>query len=417
MFSVIKKSQDNWTKNKQKIKKHNQIIKPYESTVAFENFLRKNRLLSKQTNHIVDIGTGIGSHLDYLSKKNNHIEFTGIDYSSRLIEEAKKLKRQNNINFLKINILKKNKNKSISNCDGVICIQTFCCFKNAEDPIKFICNLKPKWIAINSLFYDGPLDIQIHIKDYEDAISENTKMLLWVHTSNYVMSGYTKEVSLEDMVLLGKKYNIPVVADLGSGSFLDMSNFGVPTELPVSDIVKKGPDITLFSGDKMLGGPQSGIILSTNKLIEVIKSNSIYRTVRCDKITIALLDDIIRSFKKKGFLKSNLALRLLTKSRKDLKLIAEEIIQNIPSKIAISLGLIVENSMVEAGSGSLPEKNIESIALKFKPKNISVNHLAASFKRYSIPIIGYINKESFYIDLKAILPSQVPHIINAIKTL
>ena len=168
MFSIIKKSQDNWTKNKQKIKKHNQIIKPYESTVAFENFLRKNKLLSKQTNHIVDIGTGIGSHLDYLSKKNNHIEFTGIDYSSRLLKEAKKLKRQNNINFLKINILKKNKNKSISNCDGVICIQTFCCFKNAEDPIKFICNLKPKWIAINSLFYDGPLDIQIHIKDYED---------------------------------------------------------------------------------------------------------------------------------------------------------------------------------------------------------------------------------------------------------
>ena len=256
-----------------------------------------------------------------------------------------------------------------------------------------------------------------HIKDYENGISENTRMLLWVHTSNYVMSGYTKEVSLEDMVLLGKKYNIPVVADLGSGSFLDMSNFGVPTELPVSDIVKKGPDITLFSGDKMLGGPQSGIILSTNKMIKVIKSNSIYRTVRCDKITIALLDDIIRSFKKKGFLKSNLALRLLTKSRKDLKLSADDIIQNIPSKIAISLGLIVENSMVEAGSGSLPEKNIESIALKFKPKNISINHLADSFKRYSIPIIGYINKESFYIDLKAILPSQVPHIINAIKTL
>ena len=256
-----------------------------------------------------------------------------------------------------------------------------------------------------------------HIKDYENGISENTRILLWVHTSNYVMSGYTKEVSLEDMVVLGKKYNIPVVADLGSGSFLDMSNFGVPTELPVSDIVKKGPDITLFSGDKMLGGPQSGIILSTNKLIKVIKSNSIYRTVRCDKITIALLDDIIRSFKKKGFLKSNLALRLLTKSRKDLKLIAEEIIQNIPSKIVISLGLVVENSMVEAGSGSLPEKNIESIALKFKPKNISVNHLAASFKRYSIPIIGYIKNESFYIDLKAILPSQVPHIINAIKTL
>ena len=255
-----------------------------------------------------------------------------------------------------------------------------------------------------------------HIKDYEDAISENTKMLLWVHTSNYVMSGYTKEVPLEDMVSLGKKFNIPVVADLGSGSFLDMNNLGVPTELPVYDIVKKRPDITLFSGDKMLGGPQSGIILSTNKFIKIIKSNSIYRTVRCDKITIALLDDIIRSFKKRGFSKSNLTLSLLTSGRKDLKIIADDIIQKVPSKISISLGLTIEDSMVEAGSGSLPEKNIESITLKFKPKNISINHLSRSFKNCSIPIIGYINKESFYIDLKAVLPSQVSYLINAIKT-
>ena len=254
-----------------------------------------------------------------------------------------------------------------------------------------------------------------HLEDYEKEISNNTKLLLWVHTSNYIMKGYTKEVPLEDIVSIGKKYKIPVVADLGSGSFIDMSKFGIPSEIPVSEIVKKGPDITLFSGDKMLGGPQSGIILSTKILINIIKSNSIYRTVRCDKITIAILDDILRSYKKNGFLKSNLALMLLTKNRKTLKKMAEKIINSVQEYKLRTLGLTIENSMVEAGSGSLPEKNLKSVTLKFSPKDMSIDVLSKSFKQYKVPIIGYINRNSFFIDLKAVLPSQSFHIIDAIN--
>jgi L-seryl-tRNA(Ser) seleniumtransferase len=229
------------------------------------------------------------------------------------------------------------------------------------------------------------------------------------------MKGYTKEVPLEDIVSIGKKYKIPVVADLGSGSFIDMSNFDIPSEIPVSEIVKKGPDITLFSGDKMLGGPQSGIILSTKNLINVIKSNSIYRTVRCDKITIAILDDILRSYKKNGFLKSNLALMLLTQDRKTLKKMAEEIINSVQEHKLRTLGLTIEDSMVEVGSGSLPEKNLKSVTLKFSPKNMSIDIISKSFKQYKVPIIGYINRNSFFIDLKAVLPSQSFHIIDAIN--
>ena len=197
-----------------------------------------------------------------------------------------------------------------------------------------------------------------HKSDYEDAISKDTKLILWVHTSNYTISGYTKEVSLEEMVSIGQKHNIPVVADLGSGSILEMDKYGIPSELPVKEIVKQ-PDVTLFSGDKMLGGPQSGIILSSNEIISLIKSNSIYRTVRCDKITIALLDDIIRSFEKNGFLKTNLSLQLLTQSRKDLMITANYIIDKIPSKVIDELGIEIIESMVEAGSGSLQKKILE----------------------------------------------------------
>ena len=256
-----------------------------------------------------------------------------------------------------------------------------------------------------------------HIADYEKAISKKTKLLLWVHTSNYVVKGYTKEVPLEDIVKLGKKYKIPVLADLGSGTFLSLDKYKIPTELPVGDIVKKGPDIILFSGDKMLGGPQSGIILASRKIIDIIQSNSIYRTVRCDKITIAMLDQIISSYRKHGFSNLNLTLNLLARPREDLKKIAASIVSEIPSKKINMLGLSIVESFVEAGSGSLPQKNIESIALKFNSSTISANKLSLSFKKGKFPIIGYIRKDLFFIDLKAVLPSQVSKIIKAINNI
>ena len=196
-----------------------------------------------------------------------------------------------------------------------------------------------------------------------------------------------------------------------------MDKYGIPAEIPIKDIVKKGPEIILFSGDKMLGGPQSGIILSSKKIIEKIKSNSIYRTVRCDKITIALLDQIIRSYKKHGFSNLNLSLSLLTRTRENLKKIANDIIKEIPSKKLMMLGVSIEDSLVEAGSGSLPQKNIESIALKFNPSSLSANKLSLLFREGDIPVIGYIHKNSFFIDLKAVLPSQILYLIKTIKNI
>ena len=256
-----------------------------------------------------------------------------------------------------------------------------------------------------------------HIDDYESAITNKTKMLLWVHTSNYILKGYTKEVPLEEIVKLGKKYNIAVLADLGSGTFLSLDKFGVPSEKPLIEIVKKDPDIILFSGDKMLGGPQSGIILGSKDLTNQIKTNPLYRTVRCDKVTIAMLDQIIRTYTRNGFSNLNLTLSLLTSSRKDLEKIGNKIVNNISSKKIKMLGLTVEESFVEAGSGSLPEKNIESIALKFNSSVLNANKLSLLFKQAEVPIIGYIKKEFFFIDLKAILPSQISKIIATINNI
>ena len=256
-----------------------------------------------------------------------------------------------------------------------------------------------------------------HINDYEKAISDKTKLLLWVHTSNYVVKGYTKEVALEEIVKLGKNNNIPVLADLGSGTFLSLDKYGIPTEIPIIDVVRKGPDIILFSGDKMLGGPQSGIILGSKNIIDLIKSNTLYRTMRCDKITIVLLDQIIRSYRIHGFSKLNLTLSLLTSTRGKLKNTAGDIIKKLPAKKIKTLGISIEDSLVETGSGSLPEKNIESITLKFKSTSFSANKLSLLFREGDIPVIGYIHKNSFFIDLKAVLPSQVSNLIRAIKNI
>ena len=254
-----------------------------------------------------------------------------------------------------------------------------------------------------------------HLKDYEKAISKRTKLILWVHTSNYVVKGFTKEVSLADLVSLGRKHKIPVLADLGSGALLNMTKLGLADEIPVKSIVNSGPDITTFSGDKLLGGPQSGLIVGKKKWINVFQKNPLYRVLRCDKITIGLMEETLRSYRSDSFTKDNFSLKMLTTSRKVLRTRAEKVFNGLKTKTIRDLGITIVESFVEAGSGSLPEKNIASMALQFKPKSRKVTELAAAFRCGSIPVVGYITADNYYIDLKAVLPVQIRKLTVAIS--
>jgi len=254
-----------------------------------------------------------------------------------------------------------------------------------------------------------------HLKDYEKAVSKKTKLILWVHTSNYVVKGFTKEVDLAKLVTLGKKHKIPVMADLGSGALLDMNVLGLADEIPVKSIVKTGPDMTTFSGDKLLGGPQSGLMVGKRKWVNACKKNPLYRVLRCDKITIGLLENTLRSYKSNSFSKDNLSLTLLTTSRKILKNRGEKVLNQMTNKRVKELGIQLVDSQVEAGSGSLPENKIESAALSFQPKNGNVKNLASAFRNGSIPVVGYITGNTFYIDLKAVLPNQIKRLATAIQ--
>lgn len=144
-----------------------QFKKPYNSTIAFYNLLSKLNLFNKKIKNILDIGTGIGSNLQYFSSVQNQINFLGTDYQSHLIRFAKKLNRNKRIKFKELDI-----SKSVSSYrekfDGIICIHTLCCFKKIDNVIKNFCSIKPKWIAINSLFFEGDLDVLIHIRDHKN---------------------------------------------------------------------------------------------------------------------------------------------------------------------------------------------------------------------------------------------------------
>ena len=209
-----------------------------------------------------------------------------------------------------------------------------------------------------------------HFSDYKKAVSKKTKLILWVHTSNYVVKGFTRSVPLSDLVQLGRSKNIPVMVDWGSGAILDMKSLGLANEMPIRTIMSDKPDILTFSGDKLIGGPQSGIIIGKEKWINAMQKNPLYRVMRSDKITLSLLEEILRSYRSNYFTKDNLSLRMLTTKRSTLVNRGKKVIQGLTKKKIKDFNIVLENSKVEAGSGSLPENPIESIALSFSHKNI-----------------------------------------------
>lgn len=256
-----------------------------------------------------------------------------------------------------------------------------------------------------------------HLKDYEKAITKKTGMILWVHTSNYVVRGFTHDVSLSDLVQLGKKKRVPIVADLGSGALVDLSEKGIPKDMLVQDVVKSGVGLVTFSGDKLLGGPQAGLIVGTKTLVNKLKTNPIARAVRCDKWSLAFLEESLLSFGDHGPSKNNLTVSLMMASRKALTKRGEIILSHLPKKAKDKLGISLVESEVEAGSGSLPEEKLDSMAFRFKPNGISASKLATQFRMGDTPVVGYIHGHTFYIDLKAVIPGQEKELVGAISAI
>lgn len=256
-----------------------------------------------------------------------------------------------------------------------------------------------------------------HLYDYEQAISDSTALLLRVHTSNFRIIGFTSQVSAEELVELGNKYELPVMEDLGSGSFTDLSTFGLPPEPTVQEVVKSGVDVVVFSGDKLLGGPQSGMIVGKEKIISRIKKNPLNRALRIDKFTLASLESVLRDYyDPEKVLKKNQTLRMISDPPEIIKKRAQKFLRRTRSKIEDHCAMRLVSTISRVGGGALPEYGLTSWAAELDPAGISVSTLEKEFRALPVPVIGRIENERLLIDFRTVLDGEIPELSNELIT-
>lgn len=279
-----------------------------------------------------------------------------------------------------------------------------------------------------------------------------TGAIIRVHQSNYHISGFTKEVSLAELVQLGKKYKIPIIDDLGSGALIDLSKYGLPKEPTVQESLVIGADVVCFSGDKLIGGPQCGIIVGKKALVEKIKKHPLTRALRCDKLTNAALEATLQMFlhKEEDLIKEHRVMSMLLKPLKEIKSQASGLAGKLNKEFGSILDVKVKPAKSEIGGGSLSTEELETFVVAIKPKTkiettrlheintrerkeksgenlcesvvkkekgLSAQELAKKLRQYKTPIFGRVAENSLLLDFRTILKGEEKIIIEAFKTI
>ncbi len=257
-----------------------------------------------------------------------------------------------------------------------------------------------------------------HPADYQRAITPETGLLLKVHASNFGMVGFTASVSLTDLVALGEKYGLPVMEDLGSGTFVDFSRYGLTKEPTVQESVAAGVDIVTFSGDKLLGGPQAGIIVGTKPIIDKIKQNPLTRALRIDKMTLAGLESTLRLYRdEKAAVAAIPTLRMLTCSMADIAARADALKSMIDATGDSRVSATLHDLPSRAGGGALPLLELPSRGVGITINGVTAAMLENRMRRQSPPIIGRIIDDLYLMDMRTVQPDELSEILFAIQTL
>jgi L-seryl-tRNA(Ser) seleniumtransferase len=257
-----------------------------------------------------------------------------------------------------------------------------------------------------------------HLKDYEKAINENTGLLLKVHTSNYKIVGFTKEVSPEELAGLGKKHTIPVMWDLGSGSFIDLATYGAGDETTVQQAVDAGVDVLTFSGDKLLGGPQAGMILGRKKYIEPIRSNPLTRALRLDKMTLAALDATLGQY-----LDMDKAVRdiptlwMLTQPLSEIDRKANALASGLGVPAPAGLTVMIQDDQSQSGGGALPTGNFPTKTVCIRHDKFSANQIESRLRTGTPHIIARIKEGMVVFDPRTLNDEEIGKIVEAVKKL
>lgn len=249
-----------------------------------------------------------------------------------------------------------------------------------------------------------------HAKDYRQAVNDNTALLMKVHTSNYSIEGFTKAVDEAELAAIGRELDIPVVADLGSGSLVDLSQYGLPKEPMPQEMIAAGVSLVSFSGDKLLGGPQAGIIVGKRALIARLQSHPLKRALRADKMTLAALEATLRLYLHPEALSEKLpTLRLLTRSAEVIQIQAQRLQAPLAAHYGAEFAVQVMPCLSQIGSGSLPVDRLPSAALTFTPHDGRGSHLeslAARWRELPVPVIGRIYDGRLWLDLRCLEDEQ-----------
>ena len=239
-----------------------------------------------------------------------------------------------------------------------------------------------------------------HLKDYENAITEETGALLKVHTSNYKILGFTESVSNEEISYLARENELVSINDLGSGQFVDFSKFGLPYEPTVKEILDSGIDIVTFSGDKLLGGPQAGIIVGKKKYIEKMKKNQLTRALRVDKMTLASLEATLKLYlDEKDALEHIPTLHMISLSKERLFGKADVLKTKLSD---LDFDIRIEEDKAEVGGGSYPASYLESVAVKLTHRKLHATEIERKLLEVEIPIITRIKDNSIILDMRTL---------------
>ncbi|MCX5883272.1 MAG: L-seryl-tRNA(Sec) selenium transferase [Deltaproteobacteria bacterium] len=257
-----------------------------------------------------------------------------------------------------------------------------------------------------------------HLKDYAQAIQESTGLLLKVHTSNYRVTGFTASVSLSDLVSLGKTRGVAVMEDLGSGTLVDFSRFGMQKEPTVQESVASGADVITFSGDKLLGGPQAGIILGTRAILDSVKQNPLTRALRIDKLTLAALESTLRLYRDPERARQAIpTLRMLTMPMNEIQRRADQLCALLSDIGDLRLCLAQHALSSRAGGGSLPLLDIPTVCVGMQVTGVSTSAVESFLRHHTPPIIGRIEDDVFLMDVRTLQDDEMQWIQTAVAEL
>ncbi len=254
-----------------------------------------------------------------------------------------------------------------------------------------------------------------YLKDYEKAITSETALLLKVHPSNFRILGFTHEVALADLVALGRRYDLRVVEDLGSGCLVDLSPYGLEKEPTVQETLKAGADLVLFSGDKLLGGPQAGLALGSAEAVALLRQDPLTRALRPDKMTLAALEATLRLYLDEAQAMAALpTLRMLTRPVSELAREAAGLARRLKRRWGEKVRVEVRKSEGRVGGGALPQAALPSRALALALPGLGPQHLEVRLRQAQPPVIARVEHGEVLLDLRTILPEDLAPLLAAL---